>query len=119
LVQHEPGLTVTHQPRSAHLHVLAVSGDLDHHTSPRLQAAVDDLALAPGDALVVDLSALAFCDSTGVSILVAAHQRAREAGAQAALAGLAPDIAHAFKIMSLDRLLSVHDTVEDAVTALD
>ncbi|MET8868860.1 STAS domain-containing protein [Nonomuraea sp. NPDC004580] len=117
-MQHDHGLTVTYQPHSARIHVLVVSGDLDHHTSSRLQAALDDVTLAPGDALVVDLSALTFCDSTGVSILVTAHQRAREAGARAALAGLAPDIAHVFKIMGLNRLLSFHDTTADAIAAL-
>ncbi|TMR37512.1 STAS domain-containing protein [Nonomuraea zeae] len=100
------------------MHVLVLTGDLDHHTSPRLQAALDGLALAPGDGLVIDLSALLFCDSTGISILVSAHQRAQNAGAELVLAGLDPSIAHAFKIMGLTRVLSFQDTADKAITAL-
>ncbi|RCG30698.1 anti-sigma factor antagonist [Sphaerisporangium album] len=98
--------------------MLSVAGDLDHHTTPRLRAALDELTLAPGNGLVIDLSALKFCDSTGVSILIAAHQRAQEAGAALALAGLDPDLAHIFSIMGLDRLFSFYDTTEAALAAL-
>ncbi|MEW9555063.1 STAS domain-containing protein [Nonomuraea sp. NPDC050783] len=117
-MQHDHGLTVTYQPHSARVHVLVVTGDLDHHTSPLLQGALDELTLAPGDGLVIDLSALPFCDSTGISILVTAHQRAQDAGARLALAGLDPDIAHVFKIMGLDRLLSFYETTDKAIAAL-
>ncbi|MCK2221986.1 STAS domain-containing protein [Actinomadura sp. ATCC 31491] len=117
-MQHDHGLTITHRSPTAGVHVLAVHGDLDHHTSPRLQEALDALAPAGGDLLVIDLTELPFCDSTGVSVLVAAHQRAQDAGVRLALAGLHADLAHIFKIMGLDRLLSFYDSTDDAIAAL-
>ena len=117
-MQHDHGLTVTYQPHSAHIHVLGVAGDLDQHTSPRLRAALDDLTLAPGDGAVIDLSALTFCDSTGISILVSAYHQAKGAGARLALAGLDADISHVFKIMGLDRVLSLYATADEAIAAL-
>ncbi|GIH74959.1 STAS domain-containing protein [Planobispora longispora] len=117
-MQHDHGLTITHRPHSARLHVLVVAGDLDHHTAPRLRAALEEVTLAPGAGLVIDLSPLTFCDSTGISILVAAHQRAQGAGAALVLAGLDPDLAHVFRIMGLDRLFSSYDSAEKAVAAL-
>lgn len=117
-MQHDRGLTVTHQSHSARLHMLVVEGDLDHHTAPRMRRALDDLTLAPGAGLVIDLSALTFCDSTGISLLVSAHQRAQNAGAAPVLAGLDPDIAHVFRIMGLDRLFTSYETVEKAIAAL-
>ncbi|MFC4531797.1 STAS domain-containing protein [Sphaerisporangium dianthi] len=117
-MRHDHGLTVTLQPHTARIRVLAVAGDLDHHTSPSLQAVMDELTLAAGDGLVIELTGLTFCDSTGISLLVAAHQRAQDAGAALALAGLHSDIAHVFEIMGLDRLFSFYDTTEKAATAL-
>ncbi|MEU1725762.1 STAS domain-containing protein [Actinomadura sp. ATCC 39365] len=117
-MQHDHGLTIASRPHSARIRILAVAGDLDHHTSPRLHEALDELGLAPGDGLVIEMSGLRFCDSTGISVLVSAHQRAQDAGAGLALAGLSPDIEHAFKIMGLTRLLSFHDDVDKAVAAL-
>ncbi|GAT67875.1 stage II sporulation protein [Planomonospora sphaerica] len=117
-MQHDHGLTVTLQPHSPRLQVLVVAGDLDHHTAPRLRAALDELTLVSGAGLVIDLSGLTFCDSTGISLLVAAHQRAQDAGAAPALAGLDPDIANVFRIMGLDRLFSSYESREKAVAAL-
>ncbi|GGL06082.1 anti-sigma factor antagonist [Sphaerisporangium melleum] len=117
-MRHDHGLTVTLRPHSTRIQVLAVAGDLDHHTAPRLRAALEELTLAPGGALVMDLSALTFCDSTGISLLVAAHQRAQDAGAALALAGLHSDIAHVFTIMGLDRLFSFYESTEKAIPAL-
>ncbi|GII60771.1 anti-sigma factor antagonist [Sphaerisporangium krabiense] len=115
---HDHALTVTLQPHSPHVQVLVVAGDLDHHTTRRLRAVLDELTLAAGDALVIDLSALTFCDSTGISILIAAHQRAQQAGAALGLAAMDSDIAHIFQIMGLDRLFSFYDTTDKAIAAL-
>ena len=117
-MQQDNGLTVTLQPHSARLHVLSVAGDLDHHTSPRLREALAGHTFTPGDGLVIDLSELKFCDSTGISILIAAHQRAQESDVALALAGLDHDIAHIFQIMGLDRLFSFYETPDNAIAAL-
>ncbi|MEV7969532.1 STAS domain-containing protein [Sphaerisporangium sp. NPDC088356] len=111
-------MTVTLQRHPAGPLLLVLSGDLDHHTTPRLRAALDELSFGPGPGLVIDLSAMKFCDSTGIAALVAAHQRAQDAGTVLVLAGLDPDIARIFYIMGLDRLFSFYDTVEKAVGSL-
>ncbi|MFI6180238.1 STAS domain-containing protein [Nonomuraea sp. NPDC051191] len=117
-MQHDHGLSIATRPPSGRIRILEVAGDLDHHTSPRLREALDELGLAPGDGLVIEMSGLRFCDSTGISVLVGAHQRAQEADAGLALAGLSADIEHAFKIMGLTRLLSFHENADQAIAAL-
>ncbi|GGS89111.1 anti-sigma factor antagonist [Planobispora rosea] len=117
-MRHDHGLTITHRSHSTRVQVLVVAGDLDHHTAPRLREALDGVRLERGAGLVIDLSALTFCDSTGISVLVAAHQYAQNAGAVLALAGLDADLAHVFRIMGLDRLFSSYDDAEKAIAAL-
>lgn len=111
-------LTVTLQAPPSGPHVLVVAGDLDHHTSSRLSATLDEVAFDPAAGLVVDLSALTFCDSTGIAALIDAHRRAREAGTPLVLAGLDPEIARVLRIMGLDRLFSFYDSVREAADAL-
>ena len=53
--------------------VVRVDGELDLATAPALRAALER-ALADGDQLVVDLSAVTFIDSSGLSVLVRAYQ---------------------------------------------
>jgi anti-anti-sigma factor len=58
--------------------VVVIRGELDLATAPDLDAALQELAEAGKD-VVVDLRELAFMDSTGLRVIVAAHARA-EAG---------------------------------------
>ena len=56
--------------------VVVIRGELDLATAPELEAALSE-RLDAGQDVVVDLRELAFMDSTGLRVLVAAHARAR------------------------------------------
>jgi anti-sigma B factor antagonist len=57
-----------------------VAGEVDSSSAPSLRARLDD-ALATGAAeIVVDLGAVTFLDSAGLSVLAATHRRAGTAG---------------------------------------
>jgi len=98
--------------------VITVSGELDYHTAPRLRAGLDEVRLDEGVSLVVDISGLTYCDSSGISVLVGAYHHARAAGAVLALAGLNPDIARVFGVIGLDQVVPAYDTAETPVRAL-
>ncbi|OLZ71562.1 anti-anti-sigma factor [Streptomyces sp. IMTB 2501] len=57
--------------------VLRVSGELDLMTSPILRQRVHDVVAEGHHSLVVDLSDVFFCDSSGVGVLVAARRLIR------------------------------------------
>lgn len=108
-------LTVSVDPDSIRPSVLQVSGELDHHTAPRLRAALDEL---PADAgLVLDLTDLDYCDSSGITVLVSAQQRAQGADSSLSLVGLDPELVRHFRIIGLGDVFALHATVEDAVRA--
>lgn len=94
--------------------VLEITGALDHATAAQLRTAVDHLALAPGHLLVLDLARLEFCDSSGISMLVAARNLAAEQGADLALAAVPADTVRVLGIVGLDRVFTLHP---DAATA--
>ncbi|WP_308250084.1 STAS domain-containing protein [Sphaerisporangium fuscum] len=111
-------LTVSVDPHPAGPCLVLVTGDLDHHTTPRLNAVVKEVPLESGGGLVIDLSGMTFCDSTGIAALVAAYQLAQDAGARLALAGVDSHILRIFRIMGLNQIFSVYDSVDDAVRVL-
>ncbi|MEV7402813.1 STAS domain-containing protein [Streptomyces sp. NPDC091267] len=94
--------------------VLEITGGLDHRTAPELRRAVDRLTLVAGQLLVLDLTGLAFCDSSGISALLAAHNLAKEQNADTALAAVPADVTRILRIVGLDRVFTVHP---DAATA--
>ncbi|WP_329453851.1 STAS domain-containing protein [Streptomyces sp. NBC_01497] len=88
--------------------VLEITGDLDHTTAPELRRAVDGLTLAAGQLLVLDLAALDFCDSSGISALLAARNLAREQGSGVALAAVPANTARILRLVGLDRVFTIH-----------
>ena len=65
--------------------VIAVSGELDLASSPALQEELDRVSASDATLLIIDLRELDFMDSTGLSVLVRAHQRAEEQGRRLAM----------------------------------
>lgn len=85
-----------------------LAGDLDPHTSPMLQARIDETLADDASAAVLDVTAVGFTDSAGLRVIADTHRRLSEAGG--ALVIRHPSAA-------LDKLLAVtgladHVTVE-------
>ncbi|MEU5402166.1 STAS domain-containing protein [Streptomyces sp. NPDC005963] len=97
--------------------VVRPAGELDHHTADLLSVPLDE-ALAKGRSrLVVDCSALEFCDSTGLNVLLGARLKAEAAGGGVHLAGMQPVVARVLEITGAEAVFTVHDTVEDALAS--
>ncbi|MFJ5828904.1 STAS domain-containing protein [Streptomyces sp. NPDC093089] len=60
--------------------VLRIRGELDLVTSPRIRRSVHDAVAGGRHDLVVDLSGVRFCDSSGVGVLIAARRLLRSCG---------------------------------------
>ena len=60
--------------------LLAVEGELDIATAPRMIAALNEAFAELAPPLVVDLSSVDFMDSTGLALLMNAHRRVRRRG---------------------------------------
>jgi anti-sigma B factor antagonist len=114
----EPDLAVTLESKGEGQSLLSVSGELDYNTAPQLRAELDAVSLHPGGILIIDLSGLTYCDSTGISVMVGAQQRAKAAGTALALAGVNPDIIRIFRVISLHQVFSFYENVEAATRAL-
>ncbi|HUD38157.1 MAG TPA: STAS domain-containing protein [Streptosporangiaceae bacterium] len=108
-------LKVTSQPQGDHV-VMSVHGEIDLYTVPRLQRELTSV-LATGDPvrLVVDLSGVDFCDSTGVNVLLAAHRQAREKGGNLELAAPRPAVRKILQVTGLETVFTVIDDPAAAV----
>ncbi|MFJ8692106.1 STAS domain-containing protein [Streptomyces roseolilacinus] len=87
--------------------VVEVVGDLDYAHATTLRQQVERLTLRPGQHLVVDLTSLKFCDSTGITALLAARQHAQAAGADIVLSGVPTNTLRILTIVGLDRVFTI------------
>ncbi|MFE1260768.1 STAS domain-containing protein [Streptomyces albogriseolus] len=108
--------TVTPRQSASGPYVLEVAGELDHHTAPLLTEAVNEAPFGPYG-VVLDLSGLTFCDSSGITVFVTAHRRSRDKGSQLSLAGVAPAQMRVLRMVGLDEVFTIHSGVEDALRA--
>jgi anti-sigma B factor antagonist len=95
--------------------LLACSGELDTTTAPALVAA---LATREEPRVIVDLAAIDFMDSTGLSILLNARRRYLRAGRR--LVVLCPDgpARRVLRLACLEETLSVTDSLGAAIARL-
>ncbi|MFJ4204721.1 STAS domain-containing protein [Streptomyces sviceus] len=100
--------------------VLSVSGELDLVTSPVLRARVHDAVAEGRHSLVLDLSEVYFCDSSGVGVLIASRRLIRSCRGDLRLilpAQGAADGSHVNRVLGalgVRRLFEVHPDLDSA-----
>ncbi len=97
--------------------VVALRGDLDLDTAPALHHAQDRALDRPAPRVVVDLSGLQFCDSTGLSAFVVGYNRALAAGGWLRLAAPSDWMRGLFDTLGLTRRLVIYPDVGAALAA--
>jgi anti-sigma B factor antagonist len=93
--------------------VVAVSGELDLASSPALQEELDRVAASDARMLIIDLRELDFMDSTGLSVLVRAHQRAEEQGRELAMVRGPQQVQRLLTLTGVSDRLTVIDSPEE------
>jgi anti-sigma B factor antagonist len=88
---------------------LAIDGDIDQHTAGQVRKAAFDLLDERPQPLVLDFSGVAFCDSAGISTLVAIYHRADRAGGSLTLRQVSDAVRQALDITGITRLIMVED----------
>ncbi|HET7901948.1 MAG TPA: STAS domain-containing protein [Candidatus Nanopelagicales bacterium] len=85
---------------------IALDGELDIFSAPRLRRMLHGVARTPGVAtIVVDMSRVEFIDARCVGVIEEAWSSARERGRELRVVGLAGLPARVFDIVGLDHLV--------------
>jgi anti-anti-sigma factor len=90
---------------SAAATTIHLSGEIDILTSQAVRERLLLILRYSTNLLIIDLSGVAFCDASGLAVLVGIQRRARAAGITLALAAPRPSTAKLLRITGLDRSL--------------
>ena len=110
----ELGLDVTESDGAT---VLAVRGEVDVYTAPRLREKLVELVAQGRYTIVVDLEAVDFLDSTGLGVLVGGLKRVRSHDGDLILVCTHQRILKVFEITGLTKVFTIHDSLDAAVGA--
>ena len=97
--------------------VVAVTGELELATAPRLRQQVVSLIGGGRAQLVIDLSGVDFIDSVGLGVVVGALKRCRTHGGDLMVAGAVPRVRALFEITRLDEIIDLHPDLAAALAA--
>ncbi|MFJ3900283.1 STAS domain-containing protein [Streptomyces sp. NPDC090025] len=102
--------------------VLRISGELDLVTSPVIRKRLHAAVAGGRRDVVLDLSAVRFCDSSGVGVLIAARRLMRSCGGRLRLvlpARGAEEDAHVNRVLAALGVRRLFDVYPDAPAATD
>ena len=99
--------------------VLAVSGEVDVATVPRLREQLHSLVAAGNTRIIVDLDSVDFLDSTGLGVLVGALKRVRSHDGTLSLVCTQPRIRKVFEVTGLTKVFALFDSVDEAVAGTE
>jgi anti-sigma B factor antagonist len=94
--------------------VILAAGEIDLHTAPAFRDEMLTAITRDSPRLIVDLSEVTFLDSSGLAALVSALRRARDEGGWVRLVGPTSGPRKVLRIVQLDRVFPIHDTLDDA-----
>jgi anti-sigma B factor antagonist len=97
--------------------VIAVSGEIDVYTAPRLREMLIRLVDEEKYHLIVDMEGVEFLDSTGLGVLVGGLKRVRSHDGGIDLVCTQGRILRIFRITGLSKVFNIFDSVEEAVAS--
>jgi anti-anti-sigma factor len=97
--------------------VVTVRGKVFYDTLAPLAEALAQLTSRPPHRVVLDLSAVPMCDSSGLNLFVRTRSDLTATGGWLRLTGTRPMVDNVLHITNLDRILPRYATVEDARSA--
>ena len=94
--------------------VLSLKGRLDAISAPEVRPTIDELVEQKQSKVVCDLQELQMVDSSGVGAIVSLFKRLRTLGGDVKIARLTGQPKEIFRLLRLDHVFDVFETVEEA-----
>jgi anti-sigma B factor antagonist len=93
---------------------VALEGEVDVYTAPRLKAQLVELIDAGCVDVIVDLEKVVFIDSSGLGVLVSALRRAREKDGAVRIVCTRDSVLKIFRITGLDKVFPIFSDASEA-----
>lgn len=95
--------------------IVAVKGEVDVYTAPRLREELGELVADGHVRIVVDLAQVEFMDSTGLGVLVGGLKKVRARDGSLDLVCTQERLLKIFQITGLAKVFAMHDSVDAAL----
>lgn len=94
--------------------IIALSGDVDMHSSPVLREEIMVLVKKKVPALFIDFNQVSYIDSSGIATFVEGLKSMKSYGGRLQFFGVPPRIMEIFNFSKLDKVFEIYGNIEDA-----
>ncbi len=96
--------------------ILAVSGEIDHHTSKVLREKADSMLVQMGgNNIIFNLQGVTFMDSSGIGMMIGRYKQAESFGGRVAVLCANAKVKEIIQLSGLSNLLRTFETLEKAL----
>lgn len=113
----DPGLSITIVSTDQNCAVVALSGELDYTTARHVRKALTSLVDQGCHHIIVDMTAVPMCDSTGLAAFVDTYQHANQRGGTVRVVAAPPMVLRMFRVTGIDRFIRPFPTIQEASDA--
>jgi anti-anti-sigma factor len=99
--------------RTGEATVLAMAGELDLESSATLEEVLGTVDVPEPELLILDLREVEFMDSSGLAVVVKAHQQALDAGQRFGVINGSPQVQRLLALTGMDERMTVVQTPEE------
>jgi anti-anti-sigma factor len=100
------------------IRILALGGEIDLHYAPILRTLLEEKTTVPTTAFVLDLSAVAFIDSSGIAAIIEHLRSATRQSSVFCIGGMSEAVKQIFEVIHLQKAMPVFETREAALEAI-
>jgi anti-sigma B factor antagonist len=98
--------------------IVTLTGEVDLHTAPELEHALDGVVGLGGTAVALDLSEVSFVDSTVLGALLTYRERLHDLGGEVVVVTQDRRVLRVFEVTGLDRVFVIERRLADAVATI-
>ncbi|MBM7554398.1 STAS domain-containing protein [Thalassobacillus pellis] len=98
-----------------HKSIVALSGEIDAFTAPKLKENLLPLTKEEGQTIEVDLQNVNYMDSTGLGVFISALKSTKEHGSELKLVHMQERVHRLFKITGLTEIMNIDSTVQGGI----
>ena len=113
-----PHFELSSEAVDARTHVIHVKGEIHVSTAPEFAQRLDEAISQDAPAIVLDLTAVEFIDSTGLSVLLNGLRRVTRVRGSMILACANPTVLRLFEITKLDSTFDIVPSCDEAIARL-
>jgi anti-sigma B factor antagonist len=98
--------------------IVTLTGEIDLHTAPSLEQALDGVLALGGTTVALDLAEVSFVDSTVLGVLLSYRERLQNLGGELVVVTQDRRVLRTFEVTGLDRVFAIQRRLDDAVAAI-